>query len=147
MRIYGLAIGVAAAIAAITSASADTYYTASFSGYLGSSPNIRAPFNQPGSGFTGGMEFTGTIVFDADLIPGSPSPATNVYFKDFADIGLIPAATALTLNFGPYSFDFSDNINTLMTSGPGIQYLNGHFNGLQFITDFAFQGHTYQLRL
>lgn len=142
-----LALGIAAAFATVSSAAADIYYTANFSGFLGSSPNIRSPFNQAGSGFTGGLEFAGSLVFDASLVPGNPSAPTNIYLKDFPDIAVIPAATAFTLNFGPYIFDLSDNINTLMTTGPGIQYTNGQFSGLQFITDFAYQGNNYQLRI
>jgi hypothetical protein len=136
-------------VATSTIASADVYMSANFSGNLGSSSNIRAPFNQSGSGFTGGMQFTGSLVYDVNLIPGNPSSPQfqNIFFQNFPDIGLIPPATALTLNFGPYTFDLSNNINALLPAG--IQYNNGQFNGLEFITDFSFgsPSQEYQLRI
>ncbi len=99
------ALSLAAIAFTVNAACADVYMTANFSGNLGSSPNIRSPFNQPGSGFTGGMQFTGSLVYDVNLIPGNP---------------LLPA---------------------------GIQYSNGKFNGLEFITDFSFMSHEYQLHI
>jgi hypothetical protein len=145
MKLHAFALSIAAVLATVNVASADVYFTADFSGNLGSSPNIKSPFNLPLSGFTGGMQFTGSLVFDANLIPGNPSPPTNIFFQNFSDIGTIPAATALTLNFGPYSFNLANNIDALLPAG--IQYQNGVFRGLEFITDFAFHGNEYQLHI
>jgi hypothetical protein len=145
MRLGTFALSIAAVLATANGAFADVYMTANFSGNLGSSPNIRAPFNQAGSGFTGGMQFTGNLVYDVNLIPPNPSPATNIFFGNFPDIGIIPPATAFTLNFGPYSFNLTNNIDALLPAG--IQYRNGQFNGLEFISDFSFMSNEYQLRI
>jgi hypothetical protein len=145
MKLHTIAVGLATLFATVSAASADVYMTADFSGNLGSSPNIKAPFNQLGSGFTGGMQFTGSLVYDVNLIPVNPSPATNVFFQNFPDIGAIPAATAFTLNFGTYTFNLSNNIDALLPAG--IQYKNGQFNGLEFIADFSFLSHEYQVRI
>src|SRR5258708_8205735 len=141
------ALSLAAIAFTVNAACADVYMTANFSGNLGSSPNIRSPFNQPGSGFTGGMQFTGSLVYDVNLIPGNPSsPAfINIFFQNFPDIVVIPPVTAFTLNFGPYTFTLSDNITALLPAG--IQYSNGQFNGLEFITHFSFMSHEYQLHI
>ena len=62
MKLPTVALGFAAVFLAANVASADVYFTADFSGNLGSSPKIRAPFNGLGSGYSGGMEFTGNLV-------------------------------------------------------------------------------------
>jgi hypothetical protein len=55
-------LGFAAVFLAANVASVDVYLKANFSGNLGSSPNIRAPFKALGSDFSGGMEFIGNLV-------------------------------------------------------------------------------------
>jgi hypothetical protein len=61
MKLPTVALGFAAVFLAANVASADVHFTANFSGNLGSSSNIRAPFNALG-GFSSGMEFTGNLV-------------------------------------------------------------------------------------
>src|SRR5262249_20869156 len=122
MKIYGLAIGVAATIATVftaTAASADAYVSANFSGGVFSVPNVNSPFVgliAPNSTFTGGL------VYDSSLIP-SGSGLQNVAFSSFPDIGSIPAATAFHFSVGPLSFNLSNDPLA------AIQYKDGKFNG------------------
>jgi len=48
---------------------------------------------------------------------------------------------------GPLTFHASDNLQSVLSGGPGIQYNNGNFNGLEFVTNFAFSGNDYQFRV
>jgi hypothetical protein len=137
-KLLGLVAGFFALMAAAP-ASAATPVEVAYSGALGSSANVKAPFNAAGSGFTPSMAFSGTFYYDPDLIPASGT--TNVFFSALTGI---PATEAFTLDFGPLSFNLADNIDAL---GPaGIQYSNGQFNGFVFVSDFAFNGSYYQLR-
>jgi hypothetical protein len=147
MRLPTIALGITAVLLTANIASADVYFAADFSGNLGSSPNIKPPFNQPGNEFkfTGGMQFTGNLAYDAAKVPGSGTGFQNVYLSSFPDIANIPAATAFTLNFGSYTFNLTNNIDSLLVVG--IQYNNGQFNGVEFISDFSFGGKKYQLRI
>jgi hypothetical protein len=123
---------------------ADTYTQASFSGAINSgNANVKAPFS--GNGFTQGQTFSGSFVFDNQLVPAGNSGFTNVFFSSFPDIAAIPNASAFSFTFGSLSFNLGDNLNTLLPAG--IQYNNGHFNGFEFITDFAFQNQEYQFRI
>jgi len=125
-------------------ACADTYTSASFSGAInGGNANVKAPFS--GNGFTQSDPFSGSLVFDNQLVPVSGSGFVNVPFSGFPDIGLISPATALTINFDILHFTLAGNISSLLPGG--IQYNNGQFNGLEFITDFSFQGKEYQFRI
>lgn len=127
------------ALLAAAPALAATPIEVAYTGALGSSANIKAPFNAAGSGFTPGLAFSGTFYYDPDLVPTTGT--TNVFFNTLSGI---PASNAFTLDFGPLSFNLADNIEAL---GPaGIQYNNGQFNGFVFVTDFAFNGSYYQLR-
>jgi hypothetical protein len=121
----------------------DTYHSASFSGQLaGGSANVRAPFSTSG-GLSQGESFSGTFVYDDNLIPAPGSGFFNVFFSSFPDIAEIPPATAFTLTLGGFSFDLAD-------ADPGeaaIQYNNGNFNGFFYISDFMYLGSQYELSL
>lgn len=122
-------------------ASAATLIDVTYSGALGSSANVKAPFNAAGSGFTPNMGFSGTFYYDPAQIPATGT--TNVFFDTVTSNG-IAATDAFTLNFGPYTFTLADNIDALGQAG--IQYNNGQFNGFVFVTDFLFNGSWYQFR-
>ena len=135
--------GIGILVATSTVASADVYMTADFSGNLGSSPNIKPPFNASGSGFSPSDPISGSFVYDVNAIPSSG--LTNVSMSTFPDIGVIPNATAFQFNLDSISFNAGDN---LTTEGPlAIQYSNGQFNGFTFVGDFAFGSSEYQLRI
>jgi hypothetical protein len=137
-----LAMGFALALP--TLAAADTYTLANFSGAInGGNANVKAPFS--GNGFTQGMAFSGSFVFDNNLIPGPASGLQNVFDQSFPDIANIPAAAQFTLNFGPLTFTEADNDNNQIPFG--IQFSNGHFNGFEFIHDFTFNANPYELRI
>ena len=113
---------------------ADTYHMADFSGNLGSSANVKPPF-QPT--LSPSDPVSGSFVYDDQLIfLSSPFPGVNVKFADFPDIGLIPPATAFTINLGAPELTFT-LADAIQNSG-AIQYLNGQFNGFFFAADFTF---------
>jgi hypothetical protein len=129
---------------------ADTYHIASFTGQMGSSPNIKTPFNTPGSGFFGSAPVTGTFVYDDQLVPGLGSGFRNIFFANFPDIADIPSASAFTINFGSpaTTFTLADAVVPQFgTQEAAIQYNNGHFNGFFFVADFMFQGDPYELNM
>ena len=129
-------------LAAPTLAQADTYTLANFSGALNSSANIKAPFSGT---FFGSEAISGNILIDNTTIPASG--LVNVGEDFYPDAAIIPAATDFTINLGPLSFTAADNLDSLFFGGPGIQYLNGAFNGLEFVTNFDFAGNSYQFRI
>jgi hypothetical protein len=121
---------------------ADTYTEVTFTGGINpGNANVQPPF--AGNGFTQGDTLSGTFVFDNQLVPGPASGLDNIFFQNFPNI--IPAASAFTLNLDGLHFNGSNDLTTDLPAG--IQYDNGHFNGLEFITDFAFQGSEYQFRI
>lgn len=124
---------------------ADTYHTATFSGQLGSSPNVKAPF--AGNGFTANGAITGSFVYDDNLIPSSGSGFVNVFFSTFPDIGLIPDPTAFNLSVGGLTFTLGDALVQFPTQEAAIQYNNGVFNGFFYVSDFTFLGNPYELSL
>lgn len=125
-------------------AAAQPYTQANFSGGIfGGNANVKSPFI--GSGLFPGMTFTGSFVFSNALIPASGSGFVNIYQANFADIANIPDADAFSFDFGPFSFNAGDNVDSLVNLG--IQYNNGHFNGFVFNGDFAYQGAWYQLAI
>lgn len=140
---WGVIVAFAAVLVVVASIPtfADTYQTADFSGAMFSAPNVKVPFL--GNGFAGGGPVSGSFVFDNQLIPASGTGYQNVFFSTFPDSGIIPAATAFTLNLGttPLTFTLADAAN-----GSGaIQYNNGHFNGFFFQADFTFiDGNRYE---
>jgi PEP-CTERM motif len=143
MKIHIAALAMAAALSTVTTASADVYFTADFSGQINpGGANVKAPFS--GNGFASSDLITGSFVFDSTTIPAGPGSA-NVNFSSFPDIGAIPAVTAFHLTLDGISFNLGDN---LTSEGPiGIQYKNGQFNGFLFVGDFAFSGSEYQFRI
>ena len=135
MRICAIALGVAAAFATVTGATADVYMSANFSGGVFSSPNVQAPFIgtiAPNSTVTGGL------VYDSSLVPSGPG-FQNVAFASFPDIGSIPAATAFHFSIGSLSFNFNNDPLA------AIQYKNGKFNGFAANELFTFGGIQYDL--
>ena len=142
MRFLSTAIGITALLVSYGAASADTYTSANFSGAINpGGANVQAPFS--GNGFNQGDTFSGNLVFDNSLVPAVGT--VNVSFSSFPDIGIIPSTTALSFNFGGIAFNLSNNIGSELPAG--IQFSNGAFHGLEFISDFAFQGSEYQFRI
>ena len=144
MRICAIALGIAAAFATVTGASADVYMTANFSGSINpGNANVKAPFS--GNGFVQSDPLSGSFVFDSSLIPAAGSGFVNIFYPSFPDIGAIAPATAFNITLDGLSFDLSNNVNSLIS--PGIQYKDGVFNGFEFVTNFAFQSKDYQFRI
>jgi hypothetical protein len=136
----GLMIGVAPQMA-----QADTYTEVGFSGAInGGSANVKAPFS--GNGFTQGDPFSGSFVFDNQLVPAAGSGFTNVFFSNFPDAANIPAASSFNIAFDSLHFTAANNDSSQLFSA-GIQYNNGHFNGLEFVTEFSFLANEYQFRI
>jgi hypothetical protein len=133
-------IALALATAFSAPAWADNYTQANFSGgTFSGSANVKSPF--AGNGFFGGQTFTGTFVYDNNLIPGAGSGYVNVLPSSFPDAGSIPASAQFTFNFGPLTFT---------PTGAdlfAIQYNNGAFNGFAYVDNFSFQGGNYQLNI
>src|SRR4051794_30961961 len=59
---------------------ADTYHSATFTGQLGSSPNIKSPFN---SVLFGSGAVTGSFVYDDQKVPGGGTGLVNVFQSTF----------------------------------------------------------------
>ncbi|HEY2710130.1 MAG TPA: PEP-CTERM sorting domain-containing protein [Caulobacteraceae bacterium] len=128
-----------------TIAAADTYTQATFSGgVFPGNANVQPPF--AGNGFNQGDPISGSFVFDNDLVPPAGSGFFNVYASSFPDVSNIPNANLFSVSLDTLSFDAGGNLNSQLPS-TGAQYNNGQFNGLEFITDFAFQGNSYQFRI
>ena len=123
-KLLGLVAGFFALLAAAPALAA-TPIEVAYTGALGSSANIKAPFNAANSGFTPSMAFSGTFYYDPGSVP--TTGVTNVAFNTLTGI---PANEAFTINFGPLSFNLADNISSLLIN-PGIQYNNGQFNGFR----------------
>jgi hypothetical protein len=126
----------------------DVYDSANFSGQLGSSPNIKAPF--AGHGFNPSDTFTGNFVYDVNLIPPSiPPSGSNVFFSNFPDIAAISSPTAFTLSIGGLTFTLADAQVQSPTQEAAIQYNNlGQFHGFFYISDFTFtDGKPYELSI
>ena len=141
MLLTGMAVATYLLGAAPQVARADTYTQADFSGQINpGNANVQAPF--AGNGFTQGESFSGSFVFDNQLVPGTSSGLTNVPFSSFPDSADIPAISSLSFTFGTLSFNLNNNITSLIPAA--IQYDNGQYNGLTFISDFTFQNTAYQ---
>jgi hypothetical protein len=126
----------------------DVYFSANFSGQLGSSANIKAPF--AGNGFNPSDTFTGNFVYDVNLIPSSiPSSGANVFFSAFPDIALISPPTAFTLSIGGLTFTLDNALVQSPTQEAAIQYNTlGQFNGFFYVSDFTFtDGNPYRLSI
>jgi hypothetical protein len=88
------------------------------------------------------------LVYDQNLIPAAGSGFVNVFFSSFPDITLIPPATALDLPLGSLpAFTLADAVTQFGTQEAAIQYHNGAFNGLFYISDFTFSGNQYELQI
>jgi hypothetical protein len=138
---HRLAVAAATlALAAPGLAAADTYTLANFTGgVFGGNANAQLP------GFTQGMSFGGTFVYDNDQVPAPGSGFDNVFESQYPDAAGITPAQTFTLNFGPLTFDASGVSPDDSFFGMAIQYNNGHFNGFFYVADFAYLGSDYQL--
>jgi hypothetical protein len=134
------------ALGSASAANADTYTSATFSfATNGGNANVKSPFN---SVISQGESFTGTLVYDNNLVPGPGTGFQNVFFSTFPDIANIPSASALSLSFtGLQTFTLNDAQVQFPTQEAAIQYNNGVFNGLFYISDFTFQGNPYELQI
>jgi hypothetical protein len=128
-----------------TSAMADTYTSANFTfGVFGGNANSQPPFQGVIAPWPAGGTFTGSLVFDNNLVPGGGSGFQNVFFSSFPDIGTIPPATALSLAFnGLPAFTLAG----AQLGQAAIQYNNGVFAGLFYISDFNYLGNPYELQI
>jgi PEP-CTERM motif len=146
MKIRCIALSAAAALLTTSVAWADVYTSANFT--FGTNPgnaNVQSPFT---SVLSQGQTFTGSLVFDNNLVPGPGTGFVNVFFSGFPDIGLIPSATALDLPLGGLpAFTLAGAQVQFPTQEAAIQYNNGKFNGLFYISDFTFQGNPYELQI
>jgi hypothetical protein len=126
-------MAVAALLFGFSPAGAETYTSASFSGGIfGGSANVTGPFiGVVGSGQT----FSGSLVFDNNLVPGAGSGFVNVFRASYPD-----AVPAITFTIGGNSFAITDPL-------AAIQYNNGHFNGFSLNDDISFAGNDYQLNI
>jgi hypothetical protein len=139
-RFAGLAFALF--LIATAAANADVYNTANFTiGVFGGSANSQAPFS---SVIPQGSSYTGSLVFDQTLVPGSGSGFVNVFFSSFPDIGQIPPATALTIPLGSLP---AFTLASATQGNAAIQYNNGAFNGLFYISDFNYNGNPYELQI
>lgn len=120
-----------------------SYTMADFSGNMNpGNANVKAPFS--GNGFTQGQAFSGSFVYNDQLVPAPGSGAVNVFFSDFPDFAAIPAVDAFKLSFGTLNFTLADNLDSLIPAG--IRFNNGQFGGFVFNTDFLFAGNWYLFR-
>lgn len=130
----------------LSSAAADTYESASFTGAInGGGANVRLPFS--GNGFTQGDAISGNFVFDVQSVPAPGSGFVNVFFSSFPDIGAIPNATAFKFTLDSLTFDLGNALVEFPTQEAAIQYNNGQFNGFFYISDFTFQGSPFELQI
>ncbi len=147
-QVAALALGLLATAPA--AAWSDTYYTANFTfGVSGGNANQQSPFTGVVAPYPAGGSFTGTLVFDQDLVPGPGTGFVNVLFSSLPDIAQIPAAAALNLPLGSLpAFTLAGAVTPLFgTQEAGIQYLNGAFHGLFYISDFTYNGNPYELQI
>lgn len=79
--------------------------------------------------------FSGTFVYDNNLIPGAGTGFVNVALSSFPNA--VP------------SFTFNINGNSYAVDDPNaaIQYNNGHFNGFSVNDEFSFAGSNYVLQI
>jgi hypothetical protein len=142
MKVGLMAVALALGLSA-TAAKADTYTSADFQLRIGSVKSS-SPFN----GVLFGAEtFTGNLVFDNNLVPGAGTGFQNIFFSTFPDIANIPSTSALSLPFpGVQTFILSDALVEFPTQDAAIQYNNGAFNGLFYVSDFTFAANQYRLR-
>jgi hypothetical protein len=130
-------------------AHADVYKTANFTiGVFSGNANQQAPLAGIVAPYPSGGTFTGTLVYDQNLVPASGSGFVNVYFSSFPDIALIPGATALSFQLGTLpGFILSDAQVQFGMQEAALQYNNGNFAGLFYIADFTYAGNPYELQI
>ncbi len=129
---------------------ADAYFTANFTfGINGGNANQKSPFQGVVAPYPAGGTFTGSLVFDQSLVPAPGSGYVNVPFWSFPDIAQIPSSTALSLPLGSLpTFTLDDAVTPQYgTQEAAIQYFNGAFAGLFYISDFMYQGSPYELQI
>ena len=116
-------------------AQAATLVQTNFSAAIfGGNANVRNPLLDP---FFPNDTFTGSFVFDADLVPGAGSGFANVALGSNG----VPASDAFVFNFGDFLFTLADDPAAM------VQYNNGNFNGLVFNSTFTFEGQNYLFSL
>lgn len=147
LQVAALTIGLFAT--AWPAAHADTYFTANFTfGVSGGNANQQPPFQGVVAPYPAGGTFTGSLVFDQNLVPGPGTGFVNVFFSSFPDIAQIPPATALNLPLGSLpAFTLAEAAVQFPTREAAIQYNNGAFAGLFYISDFTFNGNPYELQI
>lgn len=130
-------------------AHADVYKSANFTfGVFGGNANQQAPFVGVVAPYPSGGSFTGSLVYDQDLVPGPASGFVNVFFSAFPDIAAIPAGDALKFQLGSLpGFTLSDAQVQFGMQEAAIQYNNGTFAGLFYTADFTFGGNPYELEI
>jgi hypothetical protein len=147
-QVAALTLGLFAA--APSAVFADTYFSANFTfGVFGGNANQQPPFQGVVASYPAGGTFTGSLVFDQTLVPGPGSGFVNVFFSSFPDIAQIPPATALDIPLGSLpAFTLADAVTPMFGSQEAaIQYNNGAFHGLFYISDFTFNGNPYELQI
>lgn len=144
--IHAVVAIVSAVTAGSVAAKADVYTSASFT--FGTNPgdaNVQSPFT---SVLSQGEMFAGNLVFDNNLVPGAGTGFVNVFFSSFPAIAGIPSATALNLPLGGLpAFTLATAQVASGFQNAAIQYNNGNFVGLFYISDFNFQGNPYELQI
>ena len=139
-RLAGLALVLS--VIAPAAANADVYYTANFTmGVFGGAANSQPSFS---GAIPQGSSYTGSLVFDQTLVPGGGSGFVNVFFSSFPAIGQIPPATALNMPLGSLP---AFTLASATEGNAAIQYNNGAFNGLFYISDFTYLGNPYELQI
>jgi PEP-CTERM motif len=147
LQVAALALGLLATAPA--AAFADTYFTANFTfGVFGGNANQQPPFQGVVAPYPAGGMFTGSLVYDQNLIPAPGTGFVNIFFSSFPDIAVIPTATALNLPLGSLpAFTLADAVTQSGSQEAAIQYNNGVFAGLFYISDFTFNGNPYELQI
>jgi PEP-CTERM motif len=133
---------------------ADTYHTAQFTGGVTFPINPTLFDGMNNLSLNSQNVVSGGFVYDDNLVPGSGTGFTNVFFDNpsaggFPDVGSIPPATLFSIQLGsiPRTFTFAD-ANLEQYAFPqyhdaAIQYNNGHFNGFFFQADFSYNSNKY----
>ena len=149
MRKALVGLTLALCLGAPAAALADTYSTANFTfGVFGGNANQQGPFAGVVAPYPSGGSFTGSLVIDDSLIPGPGTGYQNVFFSDYPDIGQIPDATAFSLQLGGLpAFTLADAQVEFGFQEAGIQYNNGNFAGLFYISDFTYLSNPYELQI